>query len=84
MDSNLQPDGWDALDTLGTAGSDGLAQAFRRCFNTADGMAVLEHLQALVSGCVAAGAPDSVLRDMEGRRRMVRTIERMIARGAME
>lgn len=82
--SKNQPEGWDAIEQLAESGDNRLAQAFRRCFNTADGIAVLEHLQDKTRGVLASTVPDSVLRDLEGQRRVVQYIEAMIARGAME
>jgi hypothetical protein len=59
-----------------------IERAFARLFSTADGQAVLSHLQAITfQRALGAGSTDQQLRYLEGQRAMVASILRLIDRG---
>ena len=84
--------GWDWFDAdrsgaeaplSGAAGEAELATAFARCFVTADGRQVLDHLRRLtVERALGPQASEALLRYVEGQRQMVLYIEALVAKGA--
>lgn len=55
---------------------------YTRCFCTAAGAAVLEHLRSItIERFVGADASDAQLRTLEGQRALVHQIEMLIERG---
>jgi hypothetical protein len=59
-----------------------IEKSFARCFATADGRQVLDHLRAMTTERVMGpDASDAVLRHLEGQRHLVATIAGLIARG---
>lgn len=68
------------VESGGDAGRD--AAAFARCFATPDGARVLAVLRALtLDRALGPGAPEPMLRHMEGQRHLVATILALTARG---
>lgn len=58
------------------------ARLFAQVFADAAGQAALAHLRALtIDRVLPPDAPDRVLRDLEGQRRLYRTIDRLITAG---
>lgn len=61
---------------------EGLAKFYARTFSTHDGEHVLSHLRGMTrERTLGPEVPDSVLRYVEGQRRLVAYIERLIERG---
>ncbi len=55
---------------------------YARCFQTAAGRAVIEHLRSItVERFVGPDVSDAVLRTLEGQRALVHQIENLIKRG---
>ncbi len=55
---------------------------YARCFNTASGRAVIEHLRSItIERFVGPDATDAHLRYAEGQRALVHQIENLIKRG---
>ena len=60
-----------------------IATAFARCFGGADGGLVLGYLRAMtIERVLGAQASDAALRQLEGQRQLIHSIETMIDRGA--
>ncbi|NQV46539.1 MAG: hypothetical protein HQ504_02030 [Rhodospirillaceae bacterium] len=79
---------WFGLDESATANNDSaatdkdLAQCFARCFRDRDGERVTRHLKAMtMEQALGPGAPDTVLRHLEGQRQLVAHILALIERG---
>lgn len=64
--------GWqwfDATDNAGEEGERSIVSAFARCFGSPDGKRVLDHLRKLtLERALGPGAPDALLRHLEGQR----------------
>ncbi|MBL6932916.1 MAG: hypothetical protein ISR45_08215 [Rhodospirillales bacterium] len=59
-----------------------LALCFARCFRSADGELVLQHLRAMsTERILGPGASDALLRHVEGQRQLVSHIYALIERG---
>ena len=75
------PDGWDWFEAAAGSPDDAeaeeetdaeLARAFARCFRGSHGQCVLRHLRALtLNRALGPESPDSLLRYVEGQRRLV-------------
>ncbi|MCP5367665.1 MAG: hypothetical protein H6907_11455 [Hyphomicrobiales bacterium] len=87
------PTGWDWLEPWQAAPADDaprdagdagreLAGAFARCLRGRDGERVLGHLRALTRDrALGPGAPDAVLRHLEGQRQLVAHVLALVERG---
>lgn len=81
------PSGWDWFAAGNAASADGeeleLCRAFARCFASAEGRSVLEHLRRVVlERRLAPNASDAELRHLEGQRYAVAYIVAMVERGS--
>lgn len=57
--------------------------AFARCFDSRDGDRVLQHLRRLtLERTLGPGAPDALLRHLEGQRQLVAYILALVSEGA--
>ena len=83
--------GWDWFDAdqsgaeaplSSVAGDAEWATVFARCFVTADGRQVLDHLRRLTERALGPQASEALLRYVEGQRQMVLYIEALVAKGA--
>jgi hypothetical protein len=60
-----------------------VTRAFARCFASPDGECVLQHLRRLtLERTLGPGAPDALLRHLEGQRQLVAYILALVAEGA--
>ena len=90
MTSPSQGCDWFDADRSGTeaplssgAGEAVLATVFARCFVTADGRQVLDHLRRLtVERALGPQASEALLRYVEGQRQVVLYIDALVAKGA--
>lgn len=80
--------GWDWFDSPAAANPENLeaerqlSLAFARCFQDRDGDRVLAYLKATtLERVLGPGAPDNVLRHLEGQRQLVAHIATLIQRG---
>jgi len=80
--------GWDWFDAPGAANPENLeaerqlSLAFARCFQDRNGDRVLAYLKATTTERVLGpGAPDNVLRHLEGQRQLVAHISALVQRG---
>ncbi len=86
-------EGWSWLEPLPAAddeasgqareeGREDVAMTYARCFRTAEGQRVLEHLRRLtLDRTVGPATPNEVLRHLEGQRALVAHILSLVARG---
>lgn len=82
------PGGWDWFDSADVSdpetpeGDRELALAFARCFQGRDGDRVLAYLRGTtLERALGPGAPDTLLRHLEGQRQLVAHISALVRRG---
>lgn len=88
-DDTRQDRGWDWFESGNTPlpaetleDDKALALAAARCFRGADGDKVLAYLRAItLERALGPGAPDTLLRHLEGQRQLVAHIARLVTRG---
>jgi hypothetical protein len=74
--------GWPWTEVTPPVESLDLARACARLFGGDDGRLLLAHLRRItLARCLAADAPEPLLRHLEGQRALVLTLESLVARG---